>query len=393
MSANPIAINAQTPSEEREDIIILDLNKGNFIQRLAFSNSKRNGSLRLFWLLYILHYIIYFKDIYSTDQLFKHYFNVNAQLTSNDIIICSIPPTGFLIKTYKLIKKNTIPLIVDYRDPWTYGYRILNVNHIFYLFRVLLERRAEKNILSYALNVFTVSESLKRFFPRKIRGKISVLKNGANVSAINKERITDQFDVFRIIYSGTLYRSQLKDESFFFNLICFIETNHIKPGQLELCFLGAGQELLLKKIINKYRLNDFTTISDRLPLEESMEVMCSASVFLHLKYGSRSKIITSKQADYLALQKPILLPLTDHGDIAQSIVENNAGYVCNSKEECLAALNELWRKFQNKESFVIERPADFHYKLSREYEAQKLVAIVKELMDERSSEASPAHKK
>ena len=130
-----------------------------------------------------------------------------------------------------------------------------------------------------------------------------------------------------------------------------------------------------------------------MPFAKLAPVLQNACAFLQLKYGSRTGIITSKQADYLALQKPILLPMTDHGDIAQSIIENKAGYVCNSKEECLAALNELWRKFQNKESFVIERPADFHYKLSREYEAQKLVAIIKELMDEQSSEVSPAHKK
>ena len=71
-----------------------------------------------------------------------------------------------------------------------------------------------------------------------------------------------------------------------------------------------------------------------------LHYMCNASCFLHLRYGKNKGVITSKQAEYLAYRKVILLPNSDNGDIAESILNNNAGVVCYSVEDNVLFLNK-----------------------------------------------------
>jgi hypothetical protein len=99
---------------------------------------------------------------------------------------------------------------------------------------------------------------------------------------------------------------------------------------------------------------------------------------LHLRYGKKKEVITSKQADYLAFQRPILLPMSDEGDLAESILNHHAGYVCKSKEECLIALEKVWDKFIKKENLFIPQSDEFTKSISREFIADKFAERILE---------------
>ena len=100
-------------------------------------------------------------------------------------------------------------------------------------------------------------------------------------------------------------------------------------------------------------------------------------MFLHLKYGDRSQIITSKNADYLMFNKPILLPVSDKGDLAESITRYKAGYICSGIEETVNALNKEYKKFLNKENVTLDN-GDFSF-LSRSEISKKLLTVIKNL--------------
>jgi hypothetical protein len=100
-------------------------------------------------------------------------------------------------------------------------------------------------------------------------------------------------------------------------------------------------------------------------------------MFLHLKYRDRSQIITSKNADYLMFKKTILLPVSDKGDLAESITKYKSGYVCNGVEETVNALNKDYNKFINKESVALDN-GDFSF-LSRSEISKKLLTVIKNL--------------
>ena len=147
-------------------------------------------------------------------------------------------------------------------------------------------------------------------------------------------------------------------------------------ANIKLQFVGSARHSYLNHILTKYNLHAMVQQSGRVKKQELKSYLENASVFLHLKYGDKTGIITSKQADYLAFKKPILLPVSDNGDLAESILYHKAGYVCNTVEENVAILESLYQKFQNGESLIIAQSEEMLLKNSRPYIAKEFVDLV-----------------
>jgi glycosyltransferase involved in cell wall biosynthesis len=277
---------------------------------------------------------------------------------------------------YYLKKKYGAKWVIDYRDPWTLGYPTLAYSIFADKFRKLIQRKDELKFLEHADQIITVSESLKDTFPKKHHHKISIIPNGANTDEMDLSKINPLPSAFSIVYAGTLYPQQLEHNYFFDVVKKFIVENNIKPEDFKLHFIGSDSSDELKSIIKHLDLNDFVNITKRLDLPELYSYMYNASMFLHLKYSNRDKIITSKQYDYLALQKAIILPQSDNGDIAESIIKNEAGYVCHSKEELYEVLQKEFMKFRNKQDVRIYRSESYVKNLSRDKASEELLKLV-----------------
>lgn len=307
----------------------------NFLQVISFWLIKKN-LLKLYKLSTLLHQLVYSADVFAVYKINEELPDLN--LNKNDYVIALGGPFG-IFKTALIIKnKYDCKLVIDYRDPWTYGYPPIDGSYLFHLYKQRIIRKEENRILSKAKNVFTVSDSLKNFFPNKFQSKVFVIPNAANYQEVN---VNTSPKTFNIIYLGTIYDIQLTDHTFFKVFSKWI----IDKPKVNLIFLGSNNNILLKKIIELYELVNYTSITKRLSKENLQQYLENASIFLQFKYGDRKEIITSKQADYLIYRKPILLPVSDLGDIAESIYKNKAGYVCNKEDEVLSILDNLYKKF------------------------------------------------
>lgn len=334
----------------------------NLLQKTAFwlINKKQH---RLYKIATALHQVIYFTDIFTIHKINNQLEKFN--LNENDKIVALGGPFGLFKTAINIKEKYNVEVSIDYRDPWTYGYPPIDGSFLFHLYKQAIIRNQEKKILRLVNNISTVSESLKNFFPNNFQSKIDVIPNASNYLDININRNPKEF---YIIYLGTIYDIQLGDETFFKAFNKWIIEKH--PKKVKIIFLGADNNQKLKEVIKKYNLDDVTQITKRLKKEEVKIYLENASVFLHLKFGDRSKIITSKQADYLKFQKPILLPVSDHGDIAESITENYAGYICNSENDILETLSKLYLKFSDVE---VELTKYNDEKNSREFWAKQFI--------------------
>ncbi|KHJ39139.1 hypothetical protein PBAC_07390 [Pedobacter glucosidilyticus] len=320
--------------------VIIKVKSLNCIQKLISVSDKLNMPYFLKKILLAIHILIY-----KVDQWVVKEEDFNILKVKPDIIIAG--GTGGVAKISALLaKKYKAKLIIDYRDPWNFGYNLLETNNIIFNFKKLFTIKIEIKLLNQADYILTVSESLKLFFPQKYQNKIKVIENGSNyTSAEVNAFINSKPSFFNIVYLGTIYDEQIKDETFFRALNDFIDEYKIEINTIKLYFLGSSTNRTLSKIIAKYNFKENVFITERLTREELIPYLSNASLFLHLKYSSRSKIITSKNSDYLAFRKPILLPLSDHGDLENSIRENNSGYVCNSKKEIKSVLNEQYQNW------------------------------------------------
>ena len=312
---------------------------------------------------------------YPTNSL-ESFFKDNP-LSKNDILIASAPPSTLFIAARKLAKTHGCKLILDYRDPWTYGYKPIDSMPLINDFKKFKSRDQENKGLKAATLINCDSESVKKLFPPQYHYKINPILNGANLQVIDPDKINDSYSKLRIVYLGTIYNDQLVDETFFKALQAFVLKNKLTGGEAEVIFVGSARNQRLKQVISNHKLDGFCVVTERMEISKAMELAYTASAFLHLKYGSRADVDTSKHLDYLALQKAILLPMTDRGNVASLIKKDNAGYVCESEEECLAALEELWAKHQRGESMKTPRSPEFLYSISREAEAQKFVDLIK----------------
>ncbi|WP_026905170.1 hypothetical protein [Pedobacter glucosidilyticus] len=336
----------------------------NFLNRLAFKCLDAY-EYPVWKFLNWVHQVVFRNDVFFPGMVDPKLLKV-LEGFDNTVVVFGGP---FSIFSYakSLSEKVISKLILDYRDPWTFGYTPVAGNKIIYRINCILNRRREYKILLKASKVITVSHSLKKLLPLSIQSKTVVFENGCNFSAsdINLE-LSDTFD---ILYAGTLYKCQLKDGTFFEALMLFLEGKDRR--KIRLIFAGAGSQAFLIENLANYNLLDIALLTVRLSRDEMIKLFNKSSLFLHLKYGERRFIITSKQSDYLFFNKPILLPVSDKGDLENSISYNKAGFVCNSVKENVEILNLLWYKFLNKQSYFIDNQV-----FSREYIAGKYVSFI-----------------
>ena len=365
-----------TESIENEDFIFLST-ESTLVSRFASWLSARS-KFKIIWYLLNLYYLIFKgSDLHYPVSALNAFFTSHA-LGKDDLLIASGPPFSLFKAAASLAAKFKCKLVLDYRDPWTYGYAPIDSRLFIDKLKTLAGRSQEDKALKIAAFVNCDSASVKALFPKRFQEKVNVILNGANLSAIKTDKIVDYCEVFRIVYLGTIYYDQLEDETFFACARDFIQRNVVVPGKFEIVFVGASKNIKLPILIKKYNLEPYTIITHRMDIEKAMDIACTASVFLHLRYGTNTEVDTSKHLDYLALQKWILLPVTDHGNVASSIISNKAGYVCNNTKECMTALEDLWAIFETGGGFRIKRDQEFLYNISREAEAAKLVEIVRQ---------------
>lgn len=329
---------------------------------------------------FILYYIFTRKEIYEfQDEAIKFLKNKEVMPNENDIVFVTFPTLAIQNLGYKLKKKYKTSLVLEYRDPGVFGYKQLFENAWMQKARKLFLKKQEVRNIENADLIVTVSDSLKNFFPQKYHQKIHVIKNGYNKNLLDLSNIKNLENRFILVYLGSVYHGQFEDLSLFSALKKFVEENNISPDKFMIKFIGTNDKKLVKKVIDNYGLAKYTFILGKIPIDQVYQEMYDASMFFHLKYGNRSQIITSKQYDYLAFQKPILLPASDYGDIAKSIMKYKAGFICENENEILEVLRHVVKNHLNGKPFTVSRTDEELYDLSRKAQEDKLIALIDKL--------------
>jgi hypothetical protein len=320
------------------------------------------------------------REIFDLGKEFKKYKKkTNVKLSNQDIVLASFPSMAIHNLGYTLKQEFGCKLILDYRDPGVFGYKqIDDIKLLSFLRRFFLKRKELRNLKSADL-IITISESLTQFFPEKYRNSIQVIKNGFDFKKINFNLIKDHPYTFKLVYLGSIYNDQLMDNTFFRAVRKFINLYAIQPQHFQIRFIGTGESLKLKELIKHFNLDPYTYVSPKMPIDQIYGELYSTAMFFHLRYGNRKEIITTKQYEYLAFQKPILLPVNDYGDLEESIKKNNAGFVCDNEKEVVDVLKNSFDIHFNLKPMRIKRSEAELYNLSRQSQEEKLKELINNL--------------
>lgn len=296
-------------------------------------------------LLSLLYSIFSFYS-FSFDNKRNIYFKGEELLKSSkyDFIIASGGPFILFRYASKLSQKHSIPWISDYRDGWSTNYLIHDTGIINRFIYKTIYRQLEKKYLKNVLFGITVNKILKNQISSLHSKKdFYIVRNG-----YEEEFIPDKYkgtisEKLTIAYAGTILSYQRLDV-FMEGLEDFLD---VSKAEIKVVFYGLKElvcEHLSPELQIKPKYRDMIVLTNLLSREELYSELIKADLFLLLANdkidGSCTKIF-----DYLALQKPILLTVNDHGTLELIMNETNAGYICNSKNDVTQTLIDCYQEY------------------------------------------------
>jgi glycosyltransferase involved in cell wall biosynthesis len=244
-------------------------------------------------------------------------------------VITSGPPHSTHLIGMALKKRAGIKWMADFRDPWTdiYYYKELFHSKI----AGWLDRRMEKNVLSKADKIITVSGELGKLLQKKIaepNPKILVLPNGYDESDfVCSEAIHNE--LFTITYTGTV--------SSIYRINKFIEAVSQLPdeikNELKIRFVGNVPEEIIQ-LFHQKGLGNRLEILGYVSHNQAIRYMKGASVLLLAIPDSPDNkgIVTGKFFEYLASNRPILAIGPVGGDVDRMIQKCQAGKLFTYEE-------------------------------------------------------------
>jgi hypothetical protein len=261
-------------------------------------------------------------------------------LNNIEAIISSFPPATCHLIAKELSLKYDIPWIADYRDLWTNSHY-----YLFGIIRRLIDTRLEKNTISHAQSITTVSkplaEKLRELHKNK---KIIVIENGFDPTQIKKcVAISDKF---KIVYTGILMNGKRDPERFFLSLKELIDEKTINSQEISVDFYGDNDSWLIDEII-RYNLKEIVHLHGSISKKQSIQEQRESQILLLLTMNNSSEkgVYTGKLFDYLAAQRPILSIGYKDSAIKSLLMKTKAGVHVSEVDEIKREIKEAYKQY------------------------------------------------
>ncbi|MEO7995312.1 MAG: hypothetical protein ABI743_13020, partial [bacterium] len=234
------------------------------------------------------------------------------------LVIATGPPASTLVIGGAIARQWLVPLVLDYRDPWTTGYYPLDRPAEV----AAREATLEAQLLQEAALITTVSTGFAAKLKQavqdsvRLRGKLAVIPNGYDPAIL--ARVTPhRFDRPTLVHTGSLYH-QRSPEPFFEAWAAVRNTLPHEWGQWDVLFVGntdpaypaRAQELGLTNC-------RFAAFVDHVT---ALSYQAGATALLLFTEGMQ----TAKVYEYLPARHPILA-IGDAPDLDTLLFEWGAG--------------------------------------------------------------------
>jgi len=241
-----------------------------------------------------------------------------------DLIFSSGPPHSLHLIARSLAKKYSISWVADFRDPWTERFYYEENKRSF--FAKILDLYLEKNILTHANRITTVSMGLKALLEQKVSpSKMEVIYNGYDETDFKTSPIEKTDNSIIISSIGTLSRTQTPNV--LFKAIEELRNEGITKS-IYLHFAGTIHPAIRDDINDRYHINDITTYHGYLSHMDAIEMMRKSDFLILVipKTKNNVGIITGKLFEYLRAAAPIILIGPPDSDAAKILRETHTGF-------------------------------------------------------------------
>ncbi|MCG8653564.1 MAG: glycosyltransferase, partial [Pirellulales bacterium] len=280
----------------------------------------------------------------------------------------SVAMTGVLLK-----KLTGLPLVIDFRDPWSFNDHNLN-NRIVRATIRRMESWCVKHSDAFIANTRSAADHYRELYP-KYADRIFHIYNGVEVRSVLKH---DRQPTFKMVYCGAFYNDDYLD-------MLFESARHALPeGGYEFVFTG-NKNKRISDAAERCGISDHVTMTGFIRREEVDKHLSEASLLLfHNGFnrggGLNQYVIKSKLYDYLAVGTP-LLALAPEGEVAKLIsrYSPNSRIVSSDYSSQLASqLAGVFADWQNasQDDWQSQNVAEFIEDFSPRRLTEKLVTVL-----------------
>ncbi|MBN1273259.1 MAG: hypothetical protein JXB26_13410 [Candidatus Aminicenantes bacterium] len=290
------------------------------------------------------------------------------------ILATGMPWTSFLVAN-DLSRKNKVPWVADYRDPWTQPTTLGIKKEYAVVF--MRNRLLEKRIMKQASSLIHISEPLQKGLRKYLNLDVHLIPNGYDPDLFAGFRSCKPGrSVFFISFVGTLH-TNTNPYVFLEGFRYFVEQFSLSPETCRLSFTGSGFWHLEKEYRFFGDIRPLVNFEGNLSHEEALKRMHKAHVLLSFPLDMDG-CIPAKTYEYIASGRPILVSPDGkyRGAIRNLLEMTKAGIILNSPKEISSWLGIKYREFQKTgevRSCAGMKAVD---KFSREKQTEKLASIL-----------------
>jgi len=280
-----------------------------------------------------------------------------------------------------LKKKYGIPLILDFRDPWTIDWDMVYPTSL----HKAVDNFLESSILKIVDHLIVVTENMKEEYVRKytyLQSKISTITNGFDVSDFPTHALSS-FEKFTITYCGS-FSGPRRPDVFLHGLKEVVIRKKLSPWNLQVFFLGPNNEDL-SRLVRILGLDQFVFHMGYLPHREALDFTFKSHLLLLVE---PRPALTNKVFEYLATGKPILA-LVSRGELEELVKKYSDGsYVLTSpnSSEVAEAIYDCYNKWVHNRYHLtgVETVEAFKKIYDRKALTEKLIYILDQLITSKS---------
>lgn len=263
------------------------------------------------------------------------------------LIWASGPPHGMLKAGAILAARNRLPLIADFRDPWTYGHEWSPRSRL----QAWMERRWERRVLRVADRVVLTSPLTEHEFARRhprAAHKLSTITNGFDGSVNTLTAARQRSDHLRIRFLGTLCRFRTPEP--IVDAAEIIERKWPEIAErLSIQFIGH----IIENTHEALARVGPPLIEGRapVPFHDSSRLMVEADVLLLLQTidGEGKDVISGKVYEYLAAGRQILGVVAPGGGDEWLLRQTGHTSIADFRDPAAIAdsIRALWLQWSN----------------------------------------------
>jgi len=296
--------------------------------------------------------------------------------TDPDCILVTAPPFSTFIVANKLSLEFNIPILLDYRDPWSgnptikYPFEIVHRRHL----------KMERKIIQRADLVVTVSEEYAEVISSNIDfplEKIGIIYNGYT-SVFEDKKNVQKTKKLKIFYSGSIHSIYKKTfDSFLYALNALISEKNLTPEDICFAYAGDTSRKTINRKLEKFNMVPFFEDLGYLQGDEYYEQLQEANLHLVFNPEIHKYALVTKIYDYMQVESHFLI-IGKEGAIVKLCKEVKQQYtfVADEKPEYVATvLMILYKKWtDNKLTYGAQKAFVANY--SREEQAKRYANLI-----------------